>query len=178
MSFLSEVEAAVLQLSLPRHVSKITRLQANFEKRSGQRTAVVARTGGFRSRALQAQIHADSVAAKRAGAGYRAAPAGNSKHELGAATDLHILKQTSGDAARDARNPYYIMLAEEARKIGLKPGLDFQTGDPDPYHFEEPASIDVLRDEFNARRAKLLTILGVVVVLSLAVLTGRGHAWN
>lgn len=162
MSFLSPNEAARLSLSLPRHVSHMTKLQANFEKRTGLKTVVVS---GFRSNKQQAATHSDSVAAARNGQGYRAAPAGSSKHEVGAATDLNIVgEQTAGDASKDARNRYYVILAEEARKIGLKPGMDFKTGDPDPYHFEEPETLDTLKKEYTVYRIALLTLLGVVVV--------------
>lgn len=160
MSFLTASEAAMLSLSLPRHVSHVTKLQAAFEKRTGFKTVVVS---GHRTYKQQAAAHADSVAAARNGQGYRAAPAGLSKHEAGAASDLNIVGQTSGDALKDSKNQYYVMLAEEARKVGLKPGLDFKTGDPDPYHVEEPESLDALRREYNVRRVVILGLLGIVV---------------
>lgn len=157
--FLSRVEAAFLSLSLPRHVSKVSRCLSAFTERTGRRTKIVS---GHRPTHVQEQIYADSLkAGGRSGQGYRAAPPGKSKHEAGAATDVHIIGETSGDAATDARNPYYIALAAEARKVGLKPGLDFKGGLPDPYHLEEPETLEVLKQEWAAFRRVVLGALGV-----------------
>lgn len=174
MAYFSVVEASLIALSLPRHVAKISRLMDAFEKRTGERTKVVS---GFRTNSYQAKIFADSLKAgsERTGQGYRVAPAGSSKHEYGAATDLHILGHMSGDAATDARDPLYHILAEEGERVGLKPGLRFKGGLPDPYHFEERETISELRAEYGARKAKIFALLGAVaiVLLLFAVLRNR-----
>lgn len=170
MSYFSPVELGLLAFSLPRHVSKVSQMMAAFEKRTGKRTRVVS---GTRSTALQAQIHADSLAAGgyKGQQTFRAAPAGQSKHEAGAATDINIIDNTTGDAAKDAASPLYRALAEEGEKVGLKAGLNFKTGLPDPYHFEEPEPLATLKAEFQEHIRDLTTkgagLLAVVAVLLL-----------
>lgn len=137
MAYLSPAELLRVANLLPRFVSKLTQLMDNFEKRTGRKTKVVS---GHREDAEQAAIYADSLAH-----GYRASPPGRSKHQY-AAADLNIIGATSS-AAADQANPLYAILAEEARKLGLKPGFDFTSGLPDPYHIEDPASLDELARE-------------------------------
>lgn len=161
-------ELVLLAWSLPRHVAKVDALMDRFTRRTGKKLSVVPKTGGARSQALQATIHADSLAAARKGQGYRAAPADRSKHTRGAGTDLHVVGETSGDAARDAKNPYYVILAEEARAVGLKPGLDFKGGDPDPYHVEEPETLEQLDREYSAfLRGRLWRALAAALGIGL-----------
>lgn len=161
--FLAALEFARLQLTLPRHASKVTRLMANFEKRTGKRTTIVE---GHRTTQRQAEIYADSTKGGK-GQAYRAAPPGHSKHQFGAATDLNIIGETAGDAVTDKASMWYGILAEEARKVGLKAGYDFMGRLPDPYHVEEPESIEALRAEYNAMRLHLLAIVSVAVVALL-----------
>jgi hypothetical protein len=138
-------ELALLALSLPRHVAKVSALEENYEKRTGAKLVVVS---GARTQAQQAATYADST--KTGAQTYRASPPGQSKHERGAATDLNVVGHTIGDAAQDARSSWYAILAEEAEKVGLKPGLRFKDGLPDPYHVEEPETLAQLDAEYSA----------------------------
>lgn len=163
MSFLGPNELARVANLLPRFVSKLTQLMDNFEKRTGKKTAVVS---GHRDNAKQAAIYADSLAQ-----GFRAAPPGKSKHQF-AAVDLHVVGETVGDAAKDRQNRYYAILAEEARRVGLKSGYDFKPrydGDYDPYHIEDPAPIDVLaREHAEFVRGRLWRAAVVVALVAFA----------
>jgi D-alanyl-D-alanine dipeptidase len=171
VSFFSLGEVLREWFSLPRHIAKVSRLMSNFEKRTGKQTVIV---DGTRTEKRQAKIYADSLksGAHKGAQGYRAAPKKGSKHTRGAATDLHIIGETTGNAEVDAKNKYYVILAEEAEKIGLKAGLNFKSGLPDPYHVEEPESLDDLQKEFDALTRERLwqTAIGLLVAVMLAAL--------
>lgn len=161
MAYLGPIEAARVALLLPRFVARLTQLMDNFEKRTGKKTVVVS---GRRGNDEQARIYADSVRQ-----GFRASPPGRSKHQY-AAADLNIIGETSGDAARDQRNPHYAILAEEARKLGLKTGFDFKGGLPDPYHIEDAAPIAQLAEEHAAfLRRELWRLLAAVALAAVAI---------
>lgn len=166
MAYYSPVEYARVALLLPRFVRTLLQLMNNFEKRTGERIAVVS---GHRSDTTQETTYADSLAQ-----GFRAAPPGKSKHPY-AAADLNIMGRTSGDAATDQANPLYRVLAEEARKLGLKPGFDFtpiaRNGKLlfDPYHVEDPAPIAQLKEEHAAfLRGRLWRVALVVAAAVVA----------
>lgn len=169
MAYLSPLEYARVRLLLPRFVSKLSQLMDNFEKRTGKKTVVVS---GHRDDAEQTAIYADSLKQ-----GYRAAPPGRSKHPY-AAADLNIVGETAGDAAKDQQNPYYGILAEEARKLGLKAGYDFKGGKPDPYHIEDPAPIAQLQEEHAAFLRGLLwrgAIVAAAIVAAVIVFFPPSH---
>jgi D-alanyl-D-alanine dipeptidase len=168
MSFLSVNEVVRVWFSLPRHIAHVTQLMANFEKRTGKPLAIV---DGTRSEQRQAAIYADSLktGAHKGAQGYRAAPATQSKHTRGAATDLHVVGETAGDAAVDAKNKYYIILADEAEKVGLKAGLHFKSGLPDPYHVEEPESLAELQQEFDTLTRERLRQVGIGVLAAVTL---------
>lgn len=146
MAFLSPVEVARLGIPRPELLAKLTALMDAFEKATGRKTYVSDR-GGVRSTALQAEIHADSVAQ-----GFRAAPAGSSPHEYGAAFDLHIVG-IPDDAAANKRDPLYLQLAAIGESLGLKAGIRW-SGKPDPYHFELDESLPVMREKWAAFQKK------------------------
>lgn len=158
MAFLSPAEVARLGLVRPELLSKLTQLMDAFQTRTGHRT-VVGPKGGVRSTAEQARIHADSIAQ-----GFRAAPAGSSKHEFGAAFDL-IIVGTGRDAAADQRNPLYRTLAELGESLGLDAGFYFSGGRPDPYHFELRESLADARARWESLTKERLRRAGIVVAL-------------
>lgn len=171
-------EVTRVWLLRPELLSALTRHMAMFERETGKRTTVRAR-GGVRSSAVQSAIHADSLAQ-----GFRAAPAGKSMHEYGAAYDLVILG-TGKDAAVDQANPLYERLAVIGESLGLRAGQHFKTGDkPDPYHFELRESLATARVRWAAltrarlRRAALVVAAAAVVVVAARafILNRSGHA--
>jgi hypothetical protein len=113
----------------------------------GQKLAVPAQ-GGYRAEGVQAAVYADSVTS-----GFRAAPAGQSAHEYGAAIDLKIVG-VDQNADADQLDPRYRKLAEIAVRHGLRAGFYFTTGKPDPYHFELAESLDTMRAEWEGLKKK------------------------
>lgn len=163
MAFLGPIEAARVLLLRPDVHAKLVALMQAYEDRTGNH-ATVPDQGGYRTNATQAAIAADSLAQ-----GFRAAPAGESPHEFGAAFDLHIVGFTTGDPAKDKANPQYAILAEEAVKLGLRAGASFKKGLPDPYHFDTGETLDVMEAKWravvDARVAVLGKTFGVVGVV-------------
>lgn len=97
---------------------------------------------GLRTTAQQAQLYADSTAARAAGIPHLpAAKPGTSKHETGDAFDIAYFTIPPGLTLDEFEQA----LADYAKTIGLKPGYYFhdENGDPDPDppHFENATSI-------------------------------------
>lgn len=167
MAFLSPAEVARLGLPRPELLSKLTQLMDAFERQTGRKT-VIGPSGGVRSTAAQERIYADSVAH-----GYRAAPAGSSKHEYGAAFDLIIIG-TGRDAAADQRDPLYRVLADLGEGLGLDAGYYFTSGRPDPYHFELRESITQARERWEKLTKERLQRGGILIALIVAVALAYG----
>lgn len=167
MAFLSPAEVARLGLPRPELLSKLTQLMEAFERQTGRKT-LVGPKGGVRTTAQQAEIYADSVAR-----GYRAAPAGSSHHEYGAAFDL-IIVGTGRDAAADKRDPLYRVLADLGESLGLDAGYYFTSGRPDPYHFQLRESLAVARERWEKLTKERLQRGGILVALIVAVALAYG----
>lgn len=104
--------------------------------------------GGWRAEGVQSVIYADSIAN-----GFRAAPPGESPHELGAGIDLKIVGVPQ-NAEKDQQDPRYRRLAEIAVKHGLRAGFFFTRGKPDPYDFTMNESLDVMRAKWEGLKKK------------------------
>ena len=161
MSYLSPIEVARVWNMRPDVLATLTRHMALFELRTGRKTTVP-RDGGVRTAARQAEIHADSLAV---GGGFkpehRAAAAGSSAHEYGAAYDLHIV------GASGFSDPLYETLARIGEELGLVAGLHFKSGPPDPFHFETKETNDVRRRQWAAlvgRRLRRNLLAGALVI--------------
>lgn len=145
MAFFSPTEWTRVALVRDDVRAAVFATMAEFERRTGH-TTFVPYNGGFRAEGVQAQIHADSLAR-----GFRAAPAGKSPHEYGAAIDLQITG-TNQNAEKDQKDARYKLLADIARSYGLKAGFYFTSGKPDPYHFEADESLSVMRDKWTVQK--------------------------
>lgn len=163
MAYLSLREVAQTWWLRPELLSTLTRVMADFEKATGKRTRVGDR-GGVRLPETQAATYADSLAQ-----GFRAAPPGQSHHEYGAAFDL-VIEGTGKDAATDAKNPLYTTLAGIAEGYGLRAGLHFTKGRPDPYHFELKESLAVVRKKWVALTRERLWRAAALAAVTAGVL--------
>lgn len=134
MAYFSPVEWARVALVRADVRAAVLKTMNDFETATGLKT-FVPENGGYRGEGVQAAIYADSLAS-----GFRAAPAGSSPHEYGAAIDLQIVG-TSQDPARDHADPRYKQLADCGRANGLRAGFYFTSGLPDPYHLEAPETL-------------------------------------
>lgn len=138
------------------------------------------RFGGLRTAAEQAQLVAwRDAAVARGEASYPVAPAGQSKHGVGAAFDLKLLRIGTRDVAqlapdRDAMlDAAYRALADRAPTFGLKAGYYFPRSDP--FHFELPLSLGELSRRWTAfATSGAGTVAAVVLVGLLGGLVLRG----
>lgn len=170
MSYLSPTELARVWALRPDVLSTLTRHMAEFEKRTGRRTTVP-KDGGVRTFQRQGQIYADSTDASGAFKPQsRAAPAGSSAHELGAAYDLQIV---GGSGFTD---PGYAVLAQIGEELGMVAGLHFKNGPPDPFHFETAETQQVRQrlwaDVVRGRLQRALIAGAAVTALGLCVWLG------
>jgi hypothetical protein len=111
--------------------------------------------GGTRSSDEQARIYQDAL---EAGGGsdtaYAAAKPGTSRHEYGAAFDVHIVAGGETDAN-------YHKLADLGQRLGLVAGYYFDhrgVGKHDPYHFQLSETLEESRERWQAMRAAGLTL--------------------
>lgn len=173
MAGLSPREQLELALARPELVQAVDALMKRFYERTGKVLSVVPDDGGVRSTKQQAQIYADSLKE-----GFRAAPPGGSMHEMGAAADLHVVGETSGDAVTDQKSAFYRIMGDEAVKLGLRAGFYYKSGLPDPYHVELNETITQAQEKWKALSAKRAatikqvgrTTVPVAVALSALVL--------
>jgi hypothetical protein len=134
-------------------------------------TLAVPDDGGTRSDARQARLYADAV---QAGGGsdtaYAVAKPGRSRHQYGAAFDVHIVGGGHDDDGRGSDDDYRA-LAALGESLGLTAGyrfLELGVGKKDPYHFQLTESLQASIDRWEAmRRAGIGRVLAVIVVAAL-----------
>lgn len=170
MSYLTPTELTRVWNLRPDVFSTLTRHMAAFERRTGRRTTVP-KDGGVRTNQRQGEIYADSLATTGGfKPEYRAAPAGSSAHELGAAYDLQIV------GASGFNDPLYEQLARVGEELGLVAGLHFKSGPPDPFHFETNESQEVRRrlwhETVRRRLRRALVAGGVVAAIGICLWLG------
>lgn len=153
MAYFSPAEWPRVVLMRPDFRATLLAVMNEFEEQTGKKTYVPAQ-GGHRGEGVQGAIHADSLAQ-----GFRAAPAGESAHEFGAAGDLVIVGKPPQNAERDQRDPDYQVLAEISRRHGLRPGFYFTSGKPDPYHHDTGETLAVMREKWNGLKKKGSSLL-------------------
>lgn len=148
MALFSPVEWARVALVRPELRAAVLAVMADWERAFPGQKLFVPFDGGYRAEGVQARIYADSTRE-----GFRAAPAGHSPHEYGAAIDLQVVGTTQ-NAERDHDDPRYQRLAEIAVLHGLRAGQYFRTGRPDPYHLELSESLEVMRATWDGLKKK------------------------
>ena len=133
--------------------------------------------GGYRSTAQQSRIYADALAAGGgADTGYAAGRPGHSRHQYGAAFDVHIVAGgNEGDGT--GTDADYAELARIGEELGLTAGYYFaerDVGKKDPYHFQ-------LSEPFEDSVAKWNAMKTAGIVKSLAIIAiaaAIGRAWS
>lgn len=136
-------------------------------------TLAIPEFGGRRSAATQTALYVAAVAAGIGGdTAYAVAKPGTSRHEYGAAVDLHIIAGGDGDGGTGADSDYR-WLAETAESLGLIAGYYFDArgqGKHDQYHFQLNETLAVSRANAPAAGASftLLFIVAAVALLALA----------
>lgn len=137
-------------------------------------TLAVPDAGGFRSIAKQQALYADSIAQGGGVLAYPVATPGNSRHNYGAAFDVHIVAGgTNDDGTGDDGD--YERLAEVAETFpgtpGLRAGYYFPERSPgtqrDPFHFQLDESLDDSRSKWAAMQKAGIVTAGIVAILAV-----------
>lgn len=124
--------------------------------------------GGTRSIAEQEELYrAALVAGGGRQTAYAVAAPGQSRHNYGAAFDVHIFAGGAGPNGTGTDDDYR-QLAELGERLGLTAGYYFdarEMGKHDPYHFQ-------LNEPFNASvdRWKAMQLAGIVKTLSVVAI--------
>lgn len=145
MAFWSPLEWPRVALLDPAFRASVLAGMEEWEKAYPGKKLAVPYNGGFRAEGVQETI-------VDAGDG-RAAPAGLSLHEYGEAIDLKIVG-VEQNAARDQNDPRYRKLGEIMQRRGLRAGVFFRSGDPDPYHIDTGNSVAVARANWERLKKK------------------------
>ncbi|MEP6494489.1 MAG: D-alanyl-D-alanine carboxypeptidase family protein [bacterium] len=129
--------------------------------------------GGTRSLATQQELYEDSIAQGGGVLAYPVGKPGRSRHNYGAAVDLHIVAGGTNDNGTGSDDDY-LQLAEVAESLGeLTAGYFFAArgqGQSDPYHFQlaEPLETSIAR--WNAMAsAGIGTTVALLIAGALAV---------
>jgi len=131
-------------------------------------TTAVPLDGGTRTAEKQTALYLDSLAQ---GGGtelaYPVGEPGSSRHEYGAAFDLHIIRGGTGDDGAGSDRDY-AQLAELAESFGLTAG--YYWSHSDPFHFQLSEPLQVSIEAWAAmRRDRLVTIAAVAIGAGLIV---------
>lgn len=153
MALFGPIELARVLLVRPEIRAAVLSTMTDFEAATGHKTFVPT-DGGYRTSADQARIYADSLAGA-----FRAAPAGESPHEYGAAIDLQIVG-TEQNAAVDQQSTLYHQLAVIGQGYGLRAGYFFRNGLPDPYHFDSNEDFPTMQAKWEDLKKKISTLRG------------------
>lgn len=140
MASLTPTEIARGQLAQlrPETLAALTRLMADYEAATGNKTTVPD-YGGYRTAAQQQQLRDWRDEEK---ATYAVGGVETSRHVWGGAFDLKVLTLVGGkwtvlDAWQGGKvRPEYVKLGELGEKLGLKWGGRWSGKDTDPYHFQ------------------------------------------
>jgi hypothetical protein len=128
-------------------------VMADFETAFPGDKLFVPAFGGWRSDDEQEQIYERSLTED-----FRAAPAsGHAYHTKGAALDLQIVG-TDQDPARDQRDPRYVRLGAIIERHGYRAGVNFRSGDPDPYHLDTGEPWPTVLAQWDALKKKILCL--------------------
>jgi hypothetical protein len=136
-------------------------------------TVAVPDFGGIRSTARQTRLYNDSLQQGGGQLAYPVGKPGTSRHEYGAAFDLHIVGGGHGAGGR-GNDADYRQLAEDGRAIGLTAGYFWQGKSKDPYHFQLNESLEDSKARWQAMKsAGIVRAVALVLVAALAVAVAR-----
>jgi hypothetical protein len=139
--------------------------------------------GGLRSDAQQQALYADSLAqGDGTQTAYAVGTPGHSRHEYGAAFDLHILTGGS-NADGTGSDGDYARLAQLAESLALSPGLEagyyfadrYAGSQKDPYHFQLREPLQASIDRWHAMKAAGIVKAVAIGLLFAAALIGIGR---
>jgi hypothetical protein len=177
MARLTQTELARLGATRPETLALLLALLNRAEAELGF-TLAVPPDGGTRTTQRQAELYADSAGT------YATAPPGRSRHEYGAAFDVHIIAGGNGDGGTGDDDDYRELAELGERITGIPPGLTagffFDArglGKHDPFHFQlnETLLDSQLRWKTMQRVgvAKAFTVF--LIGVAFAALLSRGH---
>ncbi len=174
MATLTATEQRRLGPIRPELRADLVQLMAAAESQLGF-TLAVPDDGGTRSSARQLALYNDSLQQGGGVLAYPVATPGKSRHEYGAAFDLHIVAGGANDDGTGADEDY-LNLATLAESLAGSPGLtagyffaERGQGQQDLYHFQLDETLQASVDAWNAMpKGSSATTVGAIALAVVA----------